>query len=141
MTLRSLATSASVLALCLIGTAHPGISGELPHGQSAPFTVADAQGTAPNFTGISHWFNSAPLTLGDLRGKMDHTVRATGSNRLDETPAIAEVARDRLCPGGLRSGSSHECADLVSALEQLGAEGLPYEPAGSCDEDSHRCGP
>ena len=43
MTLRSLITSASVLALCLIGAARPG---------------------------ISHWFNSAPLKLSDLRGKV-----------------------------------------------------------------------
>ena len=70
MTLRSLAISASVLGLCLIGATRPGISGELAHGQSAQFAVADAQSSAPNFAGISHWFNSAPLTLGDLRGKV-----------------------------------------------------------------------
>ena len=70
MTLRSLITSASVLALCLIGAARPGISGELTQDQTAPFLVAAAQSTAPNFAGISHWFNSAPLKLSDLRGKV-----------------------------------------------------------------------
>ncbi len=69
MTLRSLVTSASVLAFCLIGAA-PAISGELAHDQSAPLAVAAAENPAPNFAGISNWFNSAPLKIGDLRGKV-----------------------------------------------------------------------
>jgi thiol-disulfide isomerase/thioredoxin len=70
MTIRSLATSASVIALCLIGAAISGIGGEPARGQSAPPAVAAAQGTAPNFAGISNWFNSAPLNIADLRGKV-----------------------------------------------------------------------
>ena len=70
MTLRSLVTSASVLALCLIGAVHPAISGELARGPSAPVAVAAAENPAPNFTGISNWFNSQPLKLADLRGKV-----------------------------------------------------------------------
>ena len=35
-----------------------------------PFEVAAAQGTAPNFAGISNWFNSAPLNMASLRGKV-----------------------------------------------------------------------
>ena len=58
-----------MLVLCLIG-AQPGVSGELAYGPTAPFAVAAAQSSAPNFTGISNWFNSAPLNLGDLRGKV-----------------------------------------------------------------------
>jgi thiol-disulfide isomerase/thioredoxin len=65
MTLRSLAASVSLAALCLIGAAQPGISGE-----AAPFKVATVQGSAPNFAGISKWFNSAPLNIADLRGKV-----------------------------------------------------------------------
>jgi glutathione peroxidase-family protein len=70
MTIRSFATSASVLALCLIGAASPGISGEAARNQTAPFAVAAVQGAAPNFIGISNWFNSAPLDIADLRGKV-----------------------------------------------------------------------
>ena len=65
MTIRSLAATASVLALCLIGATSPGISGE-----TAPFATAALQNTAPNFTGISNWFNSAPLSIAGLRGKV-----------------------------------------------------------------------
>src|SRR5713101_3224170 len=53
MTIRSLAASASVAALCLIGAASPGIGGEAAPDQTAPFAVAAVQGTAPHFTGIS----------------------------------------------------------------------------------------
>jgi thiol-disulfide isomerase/thioredoxin len=70
MTIRSLAASASVAALCLIAAAAPGISGEVQRDRSTAFTVASAQNTAPNFTGISNWFNSAPLSIADLRGKV-----------------------------------------------------------------------
>ena len=71
MKIRSLATSASMIALCLVGVTGAGIGGEagrLP--STAPFTVAELQGNAPNFVGISNWFNSAPLTMASLRGKV-----------------------------------------------------------------------
>jgi thiol-disulfide isomerase/thioredoxin len=32
--------------------------------------VADARASAPNFVGIERWFNSAPLSIGDLRGRV-----------------------------------------------------------------------
>jgi thiol-disulfide isomerase/thioredoxin len=64
---RTLATAASIVALCLIGAA-PGIGGEVE--RAAPFKMAAAQGAAPNFTGISGWFNSAPLSMASLRGKV-----------------------------------------------------------------------
>ena len=70
MTIRSLAASASIVALCLIAATVPGISGEVQRDPSTAFTVASAQNTAPNFTGISNWFNSAPLSIADLRGKV-----------------------------------------------------------------------
>jgi thiol-disulfide isomerase/thioredoxin len=37
---------------------------------SPPLESVDAQRVAPNFTGIDHWFNSAPLSISDLRGKV-----------------------------------------------------------------------
>jgi thiol-disulfide isomerase/thioredoxin len=70
MTKRFLATSVSVIALSLTGAASPGVSGEIARDQSAPFTVAAVQNAAPNFAGISKWFNSAPLNIADLRGKV-----------------------------------------------------------------------
>ncbi len=35
-----------------------------------PFAVAAVQSTAPDFAGISNWFNSAPLNIANLRGKV-----------------------------------------------------------------------
>ena len=70
MTTRSLAAAASLAAACLTSTAVPGISGEAARDQGTPFAVAAVQGAAPNFTGISNWFNSAPLNIADLRGKV-----------------------------------------------------------------------
>jgi len=70
MTIRSLAATASVVAACLASTAIPGLSGEVARDQAAPFAVAAVQNAAPNFTGISNWFNSAPLNMADLRGKV-----------------------------------------------------------------------
>src|SRR3981189_2607529 len=70
MTIRSLAAVASIVAPFLTSTALPCLSGEIARDQMAPFTVAAAQDTAPNFAGISNWFNSAPLNIADLRGKV-----------------------------------------------------------------------
>lgn len=35
-----------------------------------PVQLATANSAAPNFVGISKWFNSSPLSIGDLRGKV-----------------------------------------------------------------------
>ena len=70
MTLRSLAAAASLAAACLTSTAIPGISGEAAPGLNAPYAVAAVQGAAPDFAGIGKWFNSAPLNIADLRGKV-----------------------------------------------------------------------
>src|ERR1700751_5438627 len=32
--------------------------------------LVEARAAAPNFVGISKWFNSAPLSISDLRGKV-----------------------------------------------------------------------
>jgi thiol-disulfide isomerase/thioredoxin len=71
MTIRSLATLASTIAICLASAAMPAVSGEIAQSAAAaPFAVAAAEGAAPNFAGISNWFNSAPLNIADLRGKV-----------------------------------------------------------------------
>jgi thiol-disulfide isomerase/thioredoxin len=69
MTIRSLAASAFLAALCLFGAVTYGISGEAARDR-APVAVAALQSSAPNFAGISNWFNSAPLNIADLRGKV-----------------------------------------------------------------------
>lgn len=70
ISIRSLATLASVISLAVFGAMTPGIAAELAAKQPAPFQVAAAQGTAPNFVGIDTWFNSAPLSIASLRGKV-----------------------------------------------------------------------
>jgi thiol-disulfide isomerase/thioredoxin len=70
MTIRFLAATAAVIAACLTSTAIPCLSGEIARDQTAPLAVAAVQNAAPNFAGISNWFNSAPLNMADLRGKV-----------------------------------------------------------------------
>jgi thiol-disulfide isomerase/thioredoxin len=70
MTIRPLATAASAIAFFLFGVAQPGLGAEAAREPTVPFTIAAAQGSAPDFAGISTWFNSAPLTLANLRGKV-----------------------------------------------------------------------
>ena len=70
MTIRSLATSASVIALCLVGAIGANLGSVVAREPTASFTVAAAQSTAPNFVGIGNWFNSAPLSMAGLRGKV-----------------------------------------------------------------------
>ena len=69
MTPRLLAASLSVLALCLTGAATSGLAAEASR-PPAPITVAAVDSTAPNFVGLGSWFNSAPLNISDLRGKV-----------------------------------------------------------------------
>ncbi|WP_426410959.1 redoxin domain-containing protein [Bradyrhizobium ganzhouense] len=69
MTFKLLAVSAALIGFAVTGAVIPGICDEAA--RAAPITVAAAtQGTAPDFTGISNWFNSKPLTIADLRGKV-----------------------------------------------------------------------
>jgi thiol-disulfide isomerase/thioredoxin len=70
MPLRSLAASASLVAFFLVGASLPSFGGEAGQQQNTPLVVAAAEGTAPNFVGISNWFNSAPLNIAGLRGKV-----------------------------------------------------------------------
>ena len=46
------------------------LGGEAPRAAETPFATAAAQATAPDFVGLGNWYNSAPLKLADLRGKV-----------------------------------------------------------------------
>ena len=61
---RTLLTAFAGLAAAAM--AAPALAGDA----TAPFQTADARNAAPDFVGISKWFNSAPLSIGDLRGKV-----------------------------------------------------------------------
>ncbi|WP_394566086.1 thioredoxin family protein [Bradyrhizobium sp. 31Argb] len=63
--MRSL-VSALVGAVCLTGITAPHIA----RAQEPALRVAATQQNAPNFVGISKWFNSQPLNIADLRGKV-----------------------------------------------------------------------
>ena len=39
-------------------------------GGGSSVQLAEARSAAPDFVGINKWFNSAPLSIGDLRGKV-----------------------------------------------------------------------
>ena len=39
-------------------------------GDASTIQLVEARAAAPNFVGISKWFNSAPLSISDLRGKV-----------------------------------------------------------------------
>ncbi len=66
MTPRLLAASLSLLA---IGFTAAGLAAEAPK-PAATVMVAASEATAPNFAGLGNWFNSPPLNIADLRGKV-----------------------------------------------------------------------
>jgi len=68
MRLRQLAGAAALIASTLVFSAIPGANAETP--RSTPFQTAAAQFNAPDFVSISNWFNSAPLDIANLRGKV-----------------------------------------------------------------------
>ena len=69
MTFKLLAISAALIGFTVTGAAIPGVCDEVS--QTAPIRVAaTSPQAAPDFTGINNWFNSKPLSLADLRGKV-----------------------------------------------------------------------
>jgi thiol-disulfide isomerase/thioredoxin len=70
MTRSSLAAFAAIIALSLTGTATSAFSGDASRPLETPTVAAAAPATAPDFVGLGNWFNSAPLKLADLRGKV-----------------------------------------------------------------------
>ena len=100
MTLRSLAASSALIAVSLAGLTLSAASGETPSAQGAPFQVAATQATAPDFVGLGNWFNSAPLKMADLRGKVvlvDFWTYGCVNcvNTLPHVTALYEKYRDR----------------------------------------------
>jgi thiol-disulfide isomerase/thioredoxin len=61
---RTLLTTIAGLAAAAV--AAPVIAGD----SREPVRLADTRTAAPNFVGITRWFNSAPLAIGDLRGRV-----------------------------------------------------------------------
>jgi thiol-disulfide isomerase/thioredoxin len=70
MPLRHLAGATALIASFLASSAIPSAAEEAPRSFASPLEVAAAQDTAPNFVGITRWFNSAPLDIAGLRGKV-----------------------------------------------------------------------
>lgn len=69
MTLKLIAVSAALIGFSVTGAVIPGICDEVS--RASPVRVAAAtHETAPDFTGINNWFNSKPLSIADLRGKV-----------------------------------------------------------------------
>ena len=69
MTFKLLAVSAALVGIAVTGAVIPGICDEAA--RAVPVvTAAASQQTAPDFTGINNWFNSKPLSMADLRGKV-----------------------------------------------------------------------
>ena len=70
MPLRQLLGAAALIVSSLALSTMPSVSADAPRDLNAPFEVAAAQNAAPNFVGITNWFNSAPLDIASLRGKV-----------------------------------------------------------------------
>jgi len=70
MPLRHLLGAAALIVSSLAASATPSVSADAPRDLNAPFEVAATQNSAPNFVGITNWFNSAPLSMANLRGKV-----------------------------------------------------------------------
>jgi thiol-disulfide isomerase/thioredoxin len=63
--------SRRTLLTTLAGLAAAAAAAPVVAGESLKLVqLADARTAAPNFVGISRWFNSAPLSIGELRGKV-----------------------------------------------------------------------
>ena len=69
MSLKLLTVSAALIGFVLTGAVIPGICDEAS--RAAPIvTAAASHQAAPEFVGINNWFNSKPLSIADLRGKV-----------------------------------------------------------------------
>ena len=70
MTFKLLALSAALVGLAVTGAVIPGICDEATPAAPVKVAAASQAATAPDFTGINTWFNSKPLSIADLRGKV-----------------------------------------------------------------------
>jgi len=116
--------------------AAPALAGD----SSAPTKLAAASSAAPNFVGISKWFNSAPLTIGDLRGKVvlvDFWTYGCYNcvNTLPYVTKLYETYKDKgLVVVGIHTPEfpfEHSAANVQAALKR---HGITY-PVGQ-DNDS-----
>jgi thiol-disulfide isomerase/thioredoxin len=67
--MRRLTKTLPVLAFALLTSTLPGQSEEALQPETA-VQVAETRHAAPDFAGISNWFNSPPLSIASLRGKV-----------------------------------------------------------------------
>ncbi len=67
MHLRHIAGIVTLIASCLAAGTIASVSAEAPRDSNAPVEIAAVQNAAPDFVGISNWFNSAPLDIASLR--------------------------------------------------------------------------
>ena len=70
MNFRSLAASAALIAALRVWLGHSRHQRRDAHAQPAPFQVTAARGPRRTSSASSNWFNSAPLSIADLRGKV-----------------------------------------------------------------------
>ncbi|MBR0852566.1 thioredoxin family protein [Bradyrhizobium diazoefficiens] len=69
MTFKLLTVAAALIGVAVTGAVIPGICDEAARATPVA-TAAATQQTAPDFAGVTSWFNSKPLTIADLRGKV-----------------------------------------------------------------------
>src|SRR5215468_10471992 len=121
---RLLAAPVCALLLGLTGAATPGFSAD-----TSSLRVAAAEATAPNFVGLSNWFNSAPLNIADLRGKVVLVDFWTYGciNCINTLPRVTELYakyRDRgLVVVGIHTPEfpfEHSAANVQAALKRHG---------------------
>jgi len=139
MTLKLLAVSAALIGMAVTGAIIPGICGEAS--PTTPIHTAGRQATtAPDFAGVTNWFNSKPLSLADLRGKVVLVDFWTYGcvNCVNTLPHVTELYakyRDRgLVVVGIHTPEfpfEHSASNVQAALKR---HGITY-PVGQ-DNDS-----
>ncbi|MBI5131433.1 MAG: thioredoxin family protein [Rhodopseudomonas palustris] len=70
MPARPFAPFAFALSAALLSLAVPATAGEITRDRAAAVDVAAASRIAPDLVGLGRWFNSEPLSMRDLRGKV-----------------------------------------------------------------------
>ena len=83
--------------------------------------LAAANSAAPNFVGISKWFNSAPLSIGDLRGKVVLVDFWTYGcyNCVNTLPYVTEALRDLQGQGSGRRRHPHAGVSVRDARRPM----------------------
>jgi thiol-disulfide isomerase/thioredoxin len=114
-----------------LATAWPGVSAIARAGDQAPSAAA----TAPEFTGITHWFNSQPLRMQELRGKVVLVEFWTNEciNCLHVLPHTKELydkyAKDGLVVVGVHTPEYDEERDPASVKAAIKRFGIDWPVA------------